>query len=217
MSLPTDPFELFRYHMIRAHDTFKLGHDIILKQLSAPPMDDIKNFMGYCKAWAVSIAGHHDSEEDCVFPMLNKKMDFTGEAEQHKVIHDGLDKIIAMVGEVQADPSKFDIKRAKELFGNLKDPLFTHLDDEVKHIAPAKIKAAGVTETEMVKMINEMEKHAKGQGDPYLKVPYMCSHIPPEYKAVWPGLHWFLRKFVVPYGVAMRYSGYWKYSPYSMS
>lgn len=35
------------------------------------------------------------------------------------------------------------------------------------------------------------------------------SHIPPEYKDVWPsGMPWFVKKIIVPYIFAMRYRGY---------
>jgi len=51
---------------ITAHETFKRGYDIILTHLQEPPNDDLKNFLGYCEAWAVSIEGHHDSEVSLV-------------------------------------------------------------------------------------------------------------------------------------------------------
>jgi hypothetical protein len=45
-----------------AHQTFKLGYDVILKQLANPPTNDLQNFLGYCEAWATSIEHHHNSE-----------------------------------------------------------------------------------------------------------------------------------------------------------
>ena len=47
---------------IIAHDTFKSGFDIILRNLDNPPTNDLQNFLGYCLAWARSVEGHHDIE-----------------------------------------------------------------------------------------------------------------------------------------------------------
>jgi hypothetical protein len=33
------------------------------------------------------------------------------------------------------------------------------------------------------------------------------SHTPPEYKDLWPPMPWIVRKVVVPYVLAVRYSG----------
>lgn len=41
------------------------------------------------------------------------------------------------------------------------------------HIGASKLKEAGFTEDECKGMIADMEKHAKGHGDPFLVVPYM--------------------------------------------
>lgn len=84
---PTDQYEMLQYYMIRgeclnvlervektrlnlvtpAHETFKLGYDVILPLLDNPPTHDLKNFLGYCEAWADSIAGHHDSEGQSLY------------------------------------------------------------------------------------------------------------------------------------------------------
>jgi hypothetical protein len=45
-----------------AHETFKLGYDSILPRLDSPPTNDLKNFLGYCEAWADSIDDHHTAE-----------------------------------------------------------------------------------------------------------------------------------------------------------
>lgn len=82
MAAPTDPYELLQYNMIHgmhyaphlipngadivifsaAHNTFKLGYDIILTHLADPPTADMRNFLGYCEAWARGIESHHSSE-----------------------------------------------------------------------------------------------------------------------------------------------------------
>ncbi|KAF9469573.1 hypothetical protein BDZ94DRAFT_1151020 [Collybia nuda] len=217
MATPTDPYALLHFNMIHAHQTYKRGYDIILSHLKNPPLYDLQNFLGYCEAWAVSIEVHHDSEEKVVFPFLNQKMDFSGEIEQHKAIHDTLDKILATIHDARTDPSKFDATKMNALMLEFKDPLFSHLDEEVEHVHASKLKEANFAEKDVLAMIAGLEKHAKGTGDPFMIVPFMRSHTSPEHKDVWPSMPWILRKVVIPYVLAKRYSGYWKYSPYAMS
>lgn len=90
MVAPTDPYAVLRYNMIKgesfsafereyliltftvhtwgvAHNVLKLGFDNILEHLENPPSDDLKNFLGYCQAWADSLHGHHDAEGKPIF------------------------------------------------------------------------------------------------------------------------------------------------------
>ena len=48
-----------------------------------------------------------------------------------------------------------------------------HFDDELTHIEGPKLKQAGFSEQDVKDMVANMEKHAKGLGDPFLVVPYM--------------------------------------------
>jgi len=214
MSVPTDPFELLHYNMVRAHQTYETGYDVIVKNLANPPTDDLKNFLGYCEAWAISIVHHHDTEEATVFPFLNTKMDFGHEQEQHKAVHAFLDDFLERIKVAQADLSKFNAPSLLELAETSKDAMFTHFAEEVSHIEADKIRDAQFTAEDCKTMVANMEKHAKANGDPFLVVPFMRSHTPPEYKDSWPAMPWILRKVVIPYVLAKRYSGYWKYSPY---
>ncbi|KAF5385012.1 hypothetical protein D9615_001028 [Tricholomella constricta] len=217
MAAPQDPYELLKYNMIHAHDTFKLGYTTILSHLESPPKDDLNNFLGYCQAWALAIDSHHDSEEQVVFPFLNEKMDFSGEREQHEAIHKDLERLLAMLFDAKADPTKFDAAKLRDLMVAFKEPLYTHLDEEVDHISASKLKDAQFAERDVLNMIGKLESYAKSHGDPFLLVPFMRSHTPAAIKDTWPPMPWVLRKLVVPYILAKKHSGYWKYSPYPMS
>ncbi|GLB43618.1 putative hemerythrin HHE cation binding domain containing protein [Lyophyllum shimeji] len=214
---PTDTYELLQWNMINAHETFKLGYDTILKHLETPPKDDLSNFLGYCEAWAQSIESHHASEEEVVFPFLNGKMDFSGEAKQHEAIHGSLEKLLDMIVEAKSKPAEFDAPKLREMMTALKEPLYTHLDEEVEHVSGARLKEAQFAERDVKVMLDRLNAYAKSHGDPFLLVPFMRSHTPGAIKDTWPGMPWILRKVVVPYMLAKRHSGYWKYSPYSMS
>jgi len=215
LAAPTDPYELFTFHMVRAHFTFKAGYDSILKHLDNPPTDDLGNFLGYCQSWAGAIDQHHGHEEHLLFPFLNQKLDFSNEVEQHKLIHGALDAVIDSIRAAEADPATFDAAKLKSLMETLREPLFAHLDEEVEHIAPANTKVFEAQD--LMDLMNTLETHAKASANKLTTVPFVCSHTPPEWKDAWPGFPWVLRKFVIPYIFAMWYSGYWKYSPYSMS
>ncbi|KAH9896812.1 hypothetical protein C8Q73DRAFT_426929 [Cubamyces lactineus] len=216
-TVPTDPFEFIHWNMKLAHRTFEEGYGIIVSKLDNPPTDDLKNFLGYCEAWAHSIIHHHDTEEATLFPVLNTKMDFSHEKEQHAAVHTFLDDFLATVQAAQADTSKFDAAKLKSMLESSKDAIFTHFREEVEHIEPEMLKAAGFTTAECAKIIADVDKHAKSHGDPFLVVPFMRSHTSPEYKDIWPPIPWIVRKLVVPYVLAKKHSGYWKYSPYGMS
>ncbi|CAL1714139.1 unnamed protein product [Somion occarium] len=211
---PQDTFDVLQWNMIHAHDVFKAGCDSILRHLDNPPRDDLANFLGYCLAWAESIIEHHDAEEKIVFPFLNTKLDFSGEIEQHKAVHAPLKAMVAMIHEAQADLTKFDPQQFKELVVPLRVPLFNHLDDEVSHIGADSLKV--FDEPALRKMCTDMDSYSKSHGDPFMIVPFMRSHTPPEFKDHWPVMPWVLRKLVVPI-LALRHSGYWKFSPYAVS
>lgn len=55
-------------------------------------------------------------------------------------------------------------------------------------------------------MIADLETYAKAKTDPFLNVPFMCGHVPTEYKAAFPPVGWVLRKVVFPM-LAWRHSG----------
>ncbi|KZV70217.1 hypothetical protein PENSPDRAFT_632032 [Peniophora sp. CONT] len=214
---PTSTFELLQWNMIRAHDGFKAGLESITTRLADPPKDDMLNFLGYCEAWAVALEHHHDSEELTVFPVLNVKMNFAQEAEQHKGVHAFVDNFLAVVRKGQQDPASVDLDELRRLVDEGRGPLITHMDEEVEHIEASKLKVAGFTAAELKTMFAATEHYAKNNGDPFLVVPFMRSHTPPEFKASFPALPWLLTAVAIPYVLAMRHRGYWKYSPYAMS
>ncbi|KAH9849415.1 hypothetical protein C2E23DRAFT_737468 [Lenzites betulinus] len=216
-SVPTDPYELLHWNMKLAHATYEKGYENIVSLLDNPPSNDLKNFLGYCEAWVHSILHHHETEEATVFPILNEKMDFSHERDQHKELHDFLDKFLVVIKDAREDTSKFNGEDIKELMLSAKDIMFTHFNEELVHIGASKLKEANFTEAECKSMVEAMEKHAKANGDPFLVVPYMRSHTEPDYKNIWPPMPWVLRKLVIPYMLAKKHSGYWKYSPYAMS
>jgi hypothetical protein len=53
---------------------------------------------------------------------------------------------------------------------------FQHLDEEVEHIAPEKLKVFEVKS--LLELNEELEKYAKGNGNPFLVIPFIVRCAP---------------------------------------
>ncbi|KAF7318885.1 hypothetical protein HMN09_00224100 [Mycena chlorophos] len=214
MAYPTDPYVSMQYNMVNTHDTFKAAYKVIMPHLDNPPLDDLDNFLGYTRAWASCIVEHHDSEEESLFPFLSTKLDFSHEIEQHVPIERGLTEILAYIDASRADLSTFDAKKLKSLMEALAGPLFEHLDEEVENLAPERMKV--FTEEELKQAGKELMVWIRAHSQKYVTLPFMRSHTPPELKEIWPPFPWFVKRVVVPWFLAPKHAGYWKYAPYDM-
>ncbi|KAJ7064923.1 hypothetical protein C8F01DRAFT_1128768 [Mycena amicta] len=214
MSSSTDIYAAMQYNMANTHDTYKAAYKTILPHLDNPPLDDLDNFLGYARAWASSIVGHHDSEEETLFPFLNTKLDFSHEIEQHVFVASGLTEIINYIDKSRADPSKFEAAKLKSLMETLAGPLFQHLDDEVADLAPEKLKV--FTPEELSQAAKDLMTYIRAHSEKYVTLPFMRCHTPPELKEIWPPFPWIVKRVVVPWFLAPKYAGYWKYAPYDM-
>ena len=58
-----------------------------------------------------------------IFPFLNQKLDFGKEAEEHKGIHDALDRFGALIAAARADKTKFDPSALAQILEKLREPL----------------------------------------------------------------------------------------------
>ncbi|KZP17863.1 hypothetical protein FIBSPDRAFT_893935 [Athelia psychrophila] len=198
--------------IIHAHDMLKLGLDNILIHLQNPPLQDLHNFLGYCDTWAKLLDGHHDSEEIVMFPFLGQKMDMTPEIDAHKVIHGGLEQFIASIAVARENAAMFDAAKMTVIISALRDPLYKHLDEEIERLDPDNTK---VFESKAVdEMTTALVKFAVSHDNPFLSIPFVLTHTPPNLKEAWPEVPWILKNIIAPYILHWRYRGYWKYSPY---
>lgn len=78
-----------------------------------------------------------------VFPTLAEKMPEFRPNERHKashkLIHDGLDKVGALVEEFRKEPSSYSPARLREALDSFREPLYTHLDEEV-YVGPVWVR-----------------------------------------------------------------------------
>lgn len=58
-----------------------------------------------------------------MFPVLNVRLNFTQEHEQHKVVHAFLDKFLAAIRKGQQHPAAVDIEALRQLIEEGKGPL----------------------------------------------------------------------------------------------
>jgi len=215
MAYPTDPYEALQYNMRNTHETYRLAYKTIIPHLDKPPLEDLDNFLGYIRAWASSIVGHHDSEEDVLFPFLNQKLDFSTEIEQHVIVAEGLTGIIKFIDESVDNHSAFDATKLKGMMETLAGPLFEHLDQEVEDLAPEKLKV--FTTEELSKAGKDLMVYIRAHSEKYITLPFLRCHTPPELKEIWPPFPWIVKRIVVPWFLAPTHAGYWKYAPYSVS
>jgi len=80
-----------------------------------------------------SLTMHHTIEERFVFPFLAKRMpQFKSEhLHSHKGIHDGLDRLDALLSKYKSDPASYSPDEMKACLDSWREVLFRHLDEEV--------------------------------------------------------------------------------------
>lgn len=61
--------------------------------------------------------------EAILFPFLNRKLDFNGELEQHKVIHAALAELLPLFRSAKEDPFLFDATKIDMIMRHLREPL----------------------------------------------------------------------------------------------
>ncbi|KII92571.1 hypothetical protein PLICRDRAFT_37340 [Plicaturopsis crispa FD-325 SS-3] len=91
---------------------------------------------------------HHQIEEAHLFPTLAKRMpNFAmgghGNGEHiksHKAIHEGLDKLSALIDKWSKEPSAYSPKEMRECLDSFRDVLFRHLDEEVEDLSGENMK-----------------------------------------------------------------------------
>lgn len=191
------------------HDTFKRGFDSMQRHLhsgSLPTSDsELRNFVGYCWVWTHIINHHNDTEELIFIPWASTKLDFLKEHEQHEALHGKIDRIHEYLEEALKDVKKFDDRAFSAMLDEVKEPLYTHLDEEVADLAPERMKV--FTAAEIQDFNQRMGDHLRKTDDPSIALCYLKAHMPADVKDQFPpNLPWFVRKLLVPYVFGWKYS-----------
>ncbi|KAH8929265.1 hypothetical protein BT69DRAFT_1307087 [Atractiella rhizophila] len=209
-----DAASTIKFDMIRAHVILKNGYTSILKQVDEDHYKDLPNWIGYVEAWCVTVAHHHDAEELHLFPYLSTKMNVHEELEDHKIIHDGIEDLLKWIVAAKSDRSKYSAQLLKEKLSRMGPTFLKHLDEEVEHLSHENLLQ--FPEDELGSAWKGFLNYAKTHSNPFIALPFIKSHTPPEYKW-WPaGVPWIINKLMVPL-LPLKHSGYWKYAPYPTS
>ncbi|KAH8080270.1 hypothetical protein BXZ70DRAFT_960325 [Cristinia sonorae] len=90
------------------------------------------------------LTNHHTIEERHVFPLLGKRMpEFRANKEHiksHQGIHDGLDKLTALLEKWKADPKEYSPEDMRACLDSWREVLFIHLDAEVRDLGGENLK-----------------------------------------------------------------------------
>lgn len=103
-----------------------------------------KSYLNSVDQFRMHLTMHHDIEEAHVFPKLAERMPEFRENERHKtshkLIHDGLDRVEAAVKAFKKDPTKYKPETMREALDSFREPLYTHLAEEVRDLSAENMR-----------------------------------------------------------------------------
>lgn len=203
--------------MCHVHNMFiRAINSIILQSPYVTKPADIADLLFYTKTVVITIAAHHDGEEQHLFPGLaeytKKPSIMAVNQAQHADFHDGLEKL----GEYCTTTSLADYsyEKFKSIIDSFAEALFRHLKDEIPTILALKkypskdLKAIWVT----------AEKHIDDVGsyDEMFPLAFGCMdrgfeggrlNFPPAPAFV---------NYVVKYWFARKHKSVWRFNPCDM-
>ena len=74
-------------HMALVYNVFIRGYNSIYQQAPHIQPVDYRDFLGYCLAWHEMVQGHHDSEEEVLFPGIEEATGVKGIMDGEKAEH----------------------------------------------------------------------------------------------------------------------------------
>lgn len=74
-------------HMALVHNVLIRGYNSIYQQAPHIQPADYRDFLGYCLAWHDMVQGHHDSEEEVLFPGIEEATGVKGIMDGEKAEH----------------------------------------------------------------------------------------------------------------------------------
>jgi hemerythrin-like domain-containing protein len=74
-------------HMAIVHNVIIRGYNSIYQQAPHVSSEDVPDFIGYSKAWIEMVLGHHHSEEEVLFSMIEAGAGIPGLMDTDKEEH----------------------------------------------------------------------------------------------------------------------------------
>ncbi|KAG8827441.1 hypothetical protein FRC19_003239 [Serendipita sp. 401] len=104
----------------------------------------LRQYLRFVDEFREHLTLHHDIEEMHVFPKLAKKMpEFRANErhkKSHKLIHDGLDRVEAVVKGFREDNSSYNPVEMRAALDSFREPLYTHLAEEVRDLGAENMR-----------------------------------------------------------------------------
>ncbi|ORY87458.1 hypothetical protein BCR35DRAFT_289530 [Leucosporidium creatinivorum] len=97
-----------------------------------------REYISFAEELVHHLEFHHSIEERHIFPVLAQRMpEFNHKSsavhlEEHKAIHEGMDRYSAYLSKCKSSPSSFDAEEFRKILQSWGPILFYHLDAEVK-------------------------------------------------------------------------------------
>jgi len=184
--------------------------------LQAPNITDEKDgkeLCGFASAWCQSLHGHHNTEEEIIFPSIEKQAGKPGlmsaNVDQHKTFHDGVNALQSYVLDCVAGKVKYDGAKIRKLIDSFGAVMTQHLADEIPTLSSLKeYKIDWPTLNDVAR------KHATSYGDTNLSLPFFLTSWDKDFEG---GIHgrlpfpWFI-KLYIKWGLMGKYPGYWRFS-----
>jgi hemerythrin-like domain-containing protein len=128
--------------MALSHNVLIRGLNAILqqaphvRQAGSPDFrrQDVADLLYYVESWVRTVHMHHDTEEECMFPAIERETGTKGlfdhAEQQHAVFTPGMDKLLTYVRTTSPEDYRWT-GGMKEIFDSFSTPLTQHLYEEI--------------------------------------------------------------------------------------
>jgi hemerythrin-like domain-containing protein len=206
--------------MCQVHNALFRGLNVIYNQAQEVEKrgsaQDIEDFVAYTSLMVEMIHHHHGVEEKYFFPEFEKIHEgvMSVNIEQHKPIHEAVDKLLEYVESAQKDKS-FQSQKLLQLLDELKEPLHAHMSAEIDTLLdlPKHFDQATIHE-----ITENTHKQAMKGVDPKTSLPLILSLCDRDFEGgplgprFPPPVPWFF-SLLVKYWWAPKRSNLWRFSP----
>ncbi|KAF5367953.1 hypothetical protein D9758_004513 [Tetrapyrgos nigripes] len=173
--------------------------------------DDFQNYVDYALLSAQFLIGHHDTEEQHLFPIIEKRI--PGSMEHNEAQHQSFLKELGQLVDYlkSARPETFDATKYRAQVDAMLLAMVEHLADELDTLAPSEL-LKHFTEKELAVINESTEKAARDHEEPSKMLPFILQNLPPG--SPFPPAPKFVTGFVGPWVLYWKYRPLWKYTTY---
>jgi hemerythrin-like domain-containing protein len=196
MSPTESKHEMFLRGMALVHTALRRSLDTIVRVAGSPiPETDRAAFADFAARFVTFLEGHHDSEEQIIFPALEKGFadQVSGWRADHQRLLDALSELRAAIAGYAGGGSHEPVARAARA---VREVLVPHLDAEEKGIDAAAL-ARTMSGDAALALAQSASKHGQRHGGPRLLVHFLHGLTDEEQRAHFGAMPWFVRRILV--------------------